>query len=118
MAILKYLLAFEVISSIHMVQHTNMTTDHTYLNLGLCSPIGNALECEAGVLRSIHSSGQIKCTLHGPTTCSGHYGLKRCPIHESQNLASMGQHDLRIKALNKGNTYLLSMRSVIYLSCR
>ena len=27
-------------------------------------------------------------------------------IHESQNLASMEQHDPHIKELNKGNTYL------------
>ena len=29
-----------------------------------------------------------------------------------------GQHDLRIKVLNKGNSYMLSTRSVSYLSCR
>ena len=37
-----------------------------------------------------------------------------------QDLASVGQHDLWlwIKALNKGNTYMPSMRYVGYLSCR
>ena len=39
-------------------------------------------------------------------------------IRESQDLTSMGQHDLRINAFNKGNTYISSMRSVSYLSCR
>ena len=31
----------------------------------------------------------------------GHYGLGKRLIHESLDLASAGQHDLRIKALNK-----------------
>ena len=39
-----------------------------------------------------------------------------CLIHESQHLY-VEQHDLRIKALNIGNTYA-SMRSTSYLSCR
>ena len=39
-------------------------------------------------------------------------------IHKSQDLGSVGQHDLWINAPNKGNTYLSSMRSVSYLSCR
>ena len=50
----------------------------------------------------------------GQTTCiigalwtgalwTGHYALERCPIHESQDLASVGRHDLGIKALIKRN---------------
>ena len=45
-------------------------------------------------------------------------GLGRDIIHESQDLSSVGQHNLRIKTLNKSNTYLSSMRSVSYLHCR
>ena len=41
-----------------------------------------------------------------------HTLARRCLIHESHDLASVGQHDLRIKALNKGYIYLPSMRSV------
>ena len=48
----------------------------------------------------------------------GHYGLGRCLIHESHDLASVGRHDLQIKALNKGDTYMPSMRSVSYIGCR
>ena len=40
-------------------------------------------------------------------------GLWMCPIHDSQDLASVGH--LQIKALSKGKTYLSSMRSVGYL---
>ena len=64
--------------------------------------------------------GEVKCALRGPTTCSDPVGIMDWEvfIHESQDLASVGQHDLRIEAFNKGNTYLSSMRSVSYLSCR
>ena len=41
--------------------------------------------------------------------------MGRCLIHDSQDLTSVEQYDLRIKALNKGNIYLLSMRSVSYI---
>ena len=41
----------------------------------------------------------------------GHYGVGRCLIHKSQDLASVG-------VFNKGNSYLLSMRSSNYISCR
>ena len=34
----------------------------------------------------------------------------------SHDLASVGRHDLRVKALNEGNTYLSLMRSVSYMS--
>ena len=88
---------------------------------GIYSPIGRALDCEANVLRSIHSSGELKRCIAKTANMflpGVHYGLGRCLIHESQDLASVGQHDLRIKALNKGNLYLPSMRSVSYLSCR
>ena len=80
------------------------------------SPIGSALKCEASVQRSMHSSGELKGALRGPITCSDPVGLWWCLIHESQDLASLGR-DLRIMALNKGNSYLPSMRSVSYLSC-
>ena len=43
--------------------------------VGLYSPIGNALECEASVMCSIHSSGELKCALRGPTTCSDPVGI-------------------------------------------
>ena len=43
--------------------------------VGLYSPIGSALEYEASVLRSIHSSGELKCALRGPTTCSDPVGI-------------------------------------------
>ena len=35
-----------------------------------------------------------------------------CLIHESQALASVGQHDLRIKAFNKGNIYLSAINEI------
>ena len=40
------------------------------LLVGLYSPIGSALECEASVPRLIHSSGELKCALRRPTICS------------------------------------------------
>ena len=66
-----------------------------------------------------HSSGELKGALRRPTTCSdpvGGLGI-RCLNHESRDLTSVGQHDLRIEALNKDNTYMPSMRFVSYLSC-
>ena len=38
-----------------------------------------------------------------------------CLIHEE--LPSVGQHNLQIKAFNKGNTYLSSLRSGSFLGC-
>ena len=43
--------------------------------VGLYSPIGSALECEANVLRSIHNSGELKDVLRRPTTCSDRWAL-------------------------------------------
>ena len=43
--------------------------------VGLYSPIGSALECEANVLRSIHSSSELKGALRGPTTRSDPVGI-------------------------------------------
>ena len=43
--------------------------------VGLYSPIGSALECEASVLRSIHSSDELRGALRGPTTCSDPVGI-------------------------------------------
>ena len=40
-----------------------------------------------------------------------------CRILESKDWASLGQHDFRINALNKG-TYLSWLRPVSYLRCR
>ena len=64
------------------------------------SPIGSALECRASVMRPIHSSSELKGALRRPTTCSDQVGIVDwgCLIHESQDSASVGQHDLRIKA--------------------
>ena len=61
------------------------------------------MECEASILRSIHSSGELKRCIkltENMLWLGGHYGQGRCLIHESQGLASVGLHDLRIKALN------------------
>ena len=40
--------------------------------------------------------------------------VKMSFIHESQNLPSVGQHNLWIKKLNKGYTYLSSVKFVIH----
>ena len=77
---------------------------HLFILVGLYSPIGSALECEASVLRSIHSYIELKMCITWADNM--HYGLGRCLIHESQDLAPLGQHDLRSNVLNKGNTYL------------
>ena len=57
----------------------------------LYSPTVSALECEARVMRSIHSSSELKRCI----TCTdnmlwpgGHYGLGKCLIHESLDLTS------------------------------
>ena len=76
------------------------------------------VKCEASVPRSIHSSRELKrCIMlaeqHVQVNVMG--GVL---YHMSHDLAYVGRHDLRIKALNKGNTYSPSMRSVSYLSCR
>ena len=50
-------------------------------------------------------------------TCSDLMSIEDwCRIHESQDLASVGQHDLRVYALNTGNRMLPSMRSVSLVS--
>ena len=85
------------------------------------SPIVSAMECKASILLSIHSSGELKRCItwtNDMLPLGGHYGLGRRLIHESQDLVYVGQYDLRTKALNKGNAYLPSVRSVSYLSCR
>ena len=46
-----------------------------YEQVGLYSPIGSALECEASVLRSIHSSDELKSALRRPTRCSDPVGI-------------------------------------------
>ena len=38
-------------------------TPQDYHRFGLYSPMGSALECDASVLRSIHSSGELKGAL-------------------------------------------------------
>ena len=82
------------------------------LSTYLYSPIGSALECEASIRRSIHSSGELNYV-------DRQHALTRWALWTgklSQDLTSVGQHDLRIKALNEVNTYLPSMRSVSYLA--
>ena len=65
------------------------------------SPMGSALEYEANVQYIV-----LVSSLH-----VGHY--LECFFYETQNLTTVGQHDLRIKALYKGIIYLLSM---VYIS--
>ena len=63
----------------------------------------------------------VQCTVMVSSKCAlpdGNYVLGRCFIHESRDLAYARQLDLRIKALNKANTYLPFMKSVNYISCR
>ena len=48
----------------------------------------------------------------------GHYGLGECLIRGSQDLAYVGQHDLQIKAINKSNTYMLSMSPASCIDCQ
>ena len=45
------------------------------LTFGPYSPIGSALECEACVLPSIHSSGELRGALREPTTCFDPEGI-------------------------------------------
>ena len=77
--------------------------------VGSNCPMISVLECEPSVLLSIHSSGEligcITWTDKMPRL-SGHYGLGWHLIHEFQESASVGQHDLWIKHLIKGNAYL------------
>ena len=62
----------------------------------------NALGCKANVLRLIHCSSKLKkCALHGPTTDSPQITDWLLLNHESQDLITVGQHDLRIKTLSK-----------------
>ena len=55
---------------------------------------------------SVHSSGELKGALRGPTTCwtlwTGKVLIQE--YQESRDLASVRQHTIRTKALNKGNT--------------
>ena len=66
-----------------------------------------ALLYESSDLLSIYSPGQL-IWLHyyvERTTCFDPVGnVDFFLIHESQDLAYVGQHDHRINALNKGNT--------------
>ena len=81
-------------------------------------PMISPLECKATVLRSICCSDKlIGCTkwINNMIWPGEHYGQVS---HECQELVTVGQHELWIKSLNKCNTYLSSMRSVSYLSCR
>ena len=72
---------------------------HTFV--GLISPIVSALECEANLLSSIHSSGELKLCIAWIDKMKGrHYGLGRCLIHGSRDLASVGLlHHALLKAL-------------------
>ena len=79
--------------------------------VGIYSPIGSALECEASVLRSIHSSDELKGALRGPTTCSDPVGIIDWGGVLFISLRIWHLWGSMIKALNKGNTYLPSMRS-------
>ena len=78
----------------------------------------SALECQTGVLRSIHSSNELLGGITYTDNMPMHRGLRMCLIHVSLDSASVGQHDLRINALDKTNTYMSSIGSVSYLSCR
>ena len=66
----------------------------------------------ASVLHSICSSGQLIRTPYmdrqHALTC---WALWTGEVNESQDLASVEQYDLRIKALNKDETYLSSVIS-------
>ena len=67
--------------------------------------IVSTVECETGIMRSIYSSNElIEWALRGSTIYSDPVGIMNCGgvfIHELQDLASVRQHDLRIKAPNK-----------------
>ena len=87
---------------VHIVWWKYIFSTNIYI-VSLYSPIGSALGCEASVLLSIHSFGELKEALRGPTTFSNPVGIVDWGgdhIHESQDMASVEQHDLRIKALN------------------
>ena len=45
-------------------------------------------------------------------------GIGTCLTHKSHDLEYVGRHDLRIKALNKSNTNVSTVRSASYLSYR
>ena len=75
----------------------------------------SAQECETSVIRSIHSSSELtKCLLRGSITSSNQVCIvdRRGVIFLSldHDLASVGQHDLQIKELNKIVTYMTSKR--------
>ena len=60
------------------------------------------LECEASILRSIHSFSELVGCI-----TSDLVGIVdwESVLFESHDLASVGQHDLKTKALNKVNIY-------------
>ena len=71
-----------------------------YVNIctvSLYSPIGSPLECElASVLRTTYSSGEFKKYITWTDNMlrpGGHYGLGKCLIQKSQDLAFVGQYD-------------------------
>ena len=69
--------------------------------IGLNSSMVSALECEAGFLRSIYSSGELTSVRYMDRL----YTLTRFwPILDIPWLTILGHHDLWIKALNKCNT--------------
>ena len=70
--------------------------------LGLTSPLVSALECEVSVLCSIHISGVCITWTDNMLWLGEHYGGVLFMSVRIWHL--WGKHDLRIKALNKGNT--------------
>ena len=64
----------------------------------------------SGVLCPLHNYGEsIWCITWTDNMflADVHYEqLGKCLIHESQDLASVRQHNSRIKAFNKGNTFI------------
>ena len=68
------------------------------------------------------STLNLQYVLRRPTPWSDNVGISSSLmmfiIREPHVLASVGQHDLHIKAYNKGNTYMSSMRFVWFLICR
>ena len=96
---------FETYNNVH--QHIFVITLSIVINwtllVGLYIPIANALGCEASVLCSIDSSDEIIwCIMWTDNMLwpGRHYGLGCLIHHESQDLITVGQHDLRIKEFN------------------
>ena len=90
--------------------------------VGLYNPVGSALECEANVLRLIHSSGELKGALRGPTTSSDPVGIMDWGgvlFMSLGNWRLWGSTIFRSRRLIKVIAISLSsMKSVSYLSCR